>query len=993
MSDNVGGNDRKNSSMVERIELLEKEVATLKHNLTQLEEQLSIQNTSQQTPILDNPQIFESKMPEMTVDKVQSAQVTMTKVEKAQSIPQPIIQQPRSEQAEPSNTVISYLIQGNPLLKVGVIVLFLGIAFLLRYVGEQISLEARYLMVLVTAFVTSILGVRLQKKRREYGLTLQGLGLGVMYLTILAAVKLHQLFSPTTAFVAMVVLVCIMVIRAVIQEVKIMAQIAVIAGLATPILLSNGAGSHLVLFSYLALLNLGVAIIAFFKIWRSLNLISFIGTSIIAVLWGTIRYQTEWLVSTEFFLIYHWLLYTVIVVLFAHNTMKNKQSTERINVIPNSASLAIIWQNIRASGYRIGALDSSLLFGSALLTFGLQYQIVQFIENAAALSALLWAAVYGLCALYFFHLDKRFIVIKQAFLALVLVFITLAIPLKFEQQWTMATWTLEALLIYSFGLRQQQPQTRLDAIVLYLLAILMRVDSIIIPYDSIFEFSLIAISGIAMYATQQYFHRNPAYWERNGIATILTIALWYMLQLPLVQFNIMTVVILSVYALVFAGIQWRTRRRIFSVFALLSMLSALMFSTEQVGTDILIILGFFATAFALQKAKWLSESEQNRSNFRYFNIVAGWIILFLAFAKGLYLFEYYFYKNNISNVRLFAWLIWQSVILLLAFKLRWSSALRMSTILSLAFIFCFFHLSQYYDGEDIKYYISFSENLFLALGSLLAFLSLKLLSADSQVLHPNQFNKLAHILILPAYLITWNISIIISLTLYNWEELSLLASLVLPFALWVLCSRNTTLFTIYVYGWIYTRIHTTLLALYCIIWFINANLTTPPQFAVPYLPVLNMVEFASLAVLYQLYYWLKSSPISISIHNETNVLAVSLPILFLLLISCGTMRLWHFYADIPWQAEDLLSSLAIQASLSIIWALTAIMLMVSGHRASNRTRWFFGVAVMTVVIFKLFFVELSNSDSIERIVSFIVVGLLLLLVGWFAPIPPKQKAE
>ena len=46
---------------------------------------------------------------------------------------------------------------------------------------------------------------------------------------------------------------------------------------------------------------------------------------------------------------------------------------------------------------------------------------------------------------------------------------------------------------------------------------------------------------------------------------------------------------------------------------------------------------------------------------------------------------------------------------------------------------------------------------------------------------------------------------------------------------------------------------------------------------------------------------------------------------------------------------------------------------------------------MAVVVLKLFFVELGNSGGIERIVSFIVVGLLLLLVGWYAPVPPKEK--
>ena len=48
---------------------------------------------------------------------------------------------------------------------------------------------------------------------------------------------------------------------------------------------------------------------------------------------------------------------------------------------------------------------------------------------------------------------------------------------------------------------------------------------------------------------------------------------------------------------------------------------------------------------------------------------------------------------------------------------------------------------------------------------------------------------------------------------------------------------------------------------------------------------------------------------------------------------------------------------------------------------------------MGIVVVKLFLIELSNSGGIARIVSFIIVGLLLLLVGWFAPVPPKAEND
>jgi uncharacterized membrane protein len=52
--------------------------------------------------------------------------------------------------------------------------------------------------------------------------------------------------------------------------------------------------------------------------------------------------------------------------------------------------------------------------------------------------------------------------------------------------------------------------------------------------------------------------------------------------------------------------------------------------------------------------------------------------------------------------------------------------------------------------------------------------------------------------------------------------------------------------------------------------------------------------------------------------------------------------------------------------------------------------WLIGAALIALVVAKLIFVELSNRGGLARIVSFIGVGVLLLVVGYFAPLPPKR---
>ncbi len=79
-----------------------------------------------------------------------------------------------------------------------------------------------------------------------------------------------------------------------------------------------------------------------------------------------------------------------------------------------------------------------------------------------------------------------------------------------------------------------------------------------------------------------------------------------------------------------------------------------------------------------------------------------------------------------------------------------------------------------------------------------------------------------------------------------------------------------------------------------------------------------------------------------------------------------------------------------QASLSIFWTVLALALMVVATRNKLRPIWILGAALMGVVVVKLFVVDLEHVAGIERIVSFIGVGLLMLVVGYFAPAPPRR---
>ncbi|NOS75615.1 MAG: DUF2339 domain-containing protein, partial [Methyloglobulus sp.] len=72
------------------------------------------------------------------------------------------------------------------------------------------------------------------------------------------------------------------------------------------------------------------------------------------------------------------------------------------------------------------------------------------------------------------------------------------------------------------------------------------------------------------------------------------------------------------------------------------------------------------------------------------------------------------------------------------------------------------------------------------------------------------------------------------------------------------------------------------------------------------------------------------------------------------------------------------------------WTLTALVAMWIASRKMTRGLWIVGAALLVVVAAKLILIDLSKVGSLARIVSFIGVGVLMLVVGYVAPIPSKD---
>ncbi|MDR2153332.1 MAG: DUF2339 domain-containing protein [Helicobacteraceae bacterium] len=346
------------------------------------------------------------------------------------------------------NLVKNWALGDNAILRVGAVLLFIGLAFLLRYASDRLPIEARYAGATIGAFAIFAIGWRLRSKKPSYALTLQGAAVGMLYLISFAAMRIHHLIPREAAFVLLAILVVFAAILALRQNSAVLACAATAGGFAAPILTSSGSNDYVALFSYFALLNAGVLAIARFKAWRVLNVIGFIGTFGIGFAWGVRSFVPEMFASVQPFLALFFVMYVAIGLLFARSKLLAAQNA------PNDRGAALCW-----SAQKADYVDGFIVFAPPLVGFGFQCAIVARIEYGMAFSALAIAAFYALIA---FALSKnpRMALLAEIAAALSAVFATLSVPLALDSQWTSAAWAVEGAGMYWLGFKQSRRMAR-----------------------------------------------------------------------------------------------------------------------------------------------------------------------------------------------------------------------------------------------------------------------------------------------------------------------------------------------------------------------------------------------------------------------------------------------------------------------------------------------------------------------------------------------------
>jgi len=748
---------------------------------------------------------------------------------------------------------------GNVPVKLGVIISFFGIAFLLKYAVDRkllvFPIEFRLLVVAAVAAVLLVIGWRLRDRKRVYGLSLQGGGLGILYLTTFAAFRLYELIPPVFAFALLVVLTVAGGALAVLQNARGLATLGAVGGFLAPVLVSTGSGNHVVLFSYYLVLNSLILGVAWYRPWRELNLIGFAFTFVIGGFWAADGYAPAKYASTQTFVILFFLFYQAVAILFA-----------RRSALPMK-----------------GVVDGTLVFGTPVLVFAMQAVMLGDTEFGLAYSAVAAALFYAVTATL---LDRErsppMRLLVESYLALAVAFATLAVPLALDARWTAAGWALEGAALAWIGVRQQRALARLAGALLTVAA------------------------GVSFFDYGWNAHEGPPFANGNLLGG------WLIAVSALVASRLLSRV----------ESRWQPAEKILGialcVWGFLWWAGAGTIEIVERAPDgwqsALLIVFYPASALLLtlltRRSGWKAAAAASLA-----------ALLVLALIGGLLLAE-----HPLAEWRFLAW----PVAIAIVFWLLRRHAQALPTLVGIA--------------------------------------------------HPI---AAALVVAIATAEVHWQLRFHVGGAVWASAAASFVPGLLL-----LVLFRLRGRWPVAAYRSAYTIAAAIVFLLVQWLLVLQLNFSTSGDPApLPFLPLANPADLATGFALLCTWYWLRA------IGEWTPPARIALGAVAFLLSTVALLRGMHHLAGIAWDWDAMLASVLVQAALSVYWGLLAFAAMTFGARRAHRGWWMVGAGLMALVVIKLFVVELGNTGTVARIVSFIAIGGLLLVLGYVAPVPPRQRAE
>jgi uncharacterized membrane protein len=336
---------------------------------------------------------------------------------------------------------------------VGALVLTLGIAFFLKYAFDNhwIQPAGRVALGLIAGVAMLLVGERLQ--RAAYRAPAQGVvavGIATLYLSVYAAFAFYQLITQPAAFAVMVLVTATATALAVHHDARAVAVLANLGGFLTPILLSTNRDAGIALFTYLAILDAGMLVVAWYRRWPELGLMSFVFTHSLYTAWHQRWYapvpaqETVALVAAGVFLV----LFSLVAPAEA--------LSRRLPPRPEH-----LWRG-----------PGLLALAAPVAAFVVAREVLYPTHaTILALACLVLAAYYLALASATAQAPGVGPLLLMLHGAISLAFLTLTFPVQFAEHGLAIAWAVEGAVIVWGGLRLDSQPLRLGGLVVLALAI------------------------------------------------------------------------------------------------------------------------------------------------------------------------------------------------------------------------------------------------------------------------------------------------------------------------------------------------------------------------------------------------------------------------------------------------------------------------------------------------------------------------------------------
>lgn len=407
----------------------------------------------------------------------------------------------------------------NLINKIGILVTIIGVAIGAKYTIEHdlITPLTRIILGYLAGLALLVVGIRLKKNYANYSAVLVSGAMAIMYFITYFAYSFYGLFPQMVAFGLMVIFTVFTVVAALSYDKQIIAHIALVGAYAVPFFLSENSGQVAVLFSYVAIINTGILVIAFRKYWKPLYYAAFLLTWLIYSSWYLIDYQTS--EHFELASIFLCLFFAIFYLTF------------------------LAYKLIQREEFSI--LDVLLLLTNSFIFYSIGYFILEDHETGSQLLGLFTvgnAVVHFIVSIIVYRKNlgsrKLFYLIS----ILVLTFLTIAIPVQLDGHWVTLLWAAEAALLFWIGRTKNIPVYEKMSYVLMLLAFI----SILMDWNELYNgyqyevtnetlrpvFNINFLSSllfIAAFGFITLLNRNEKYpsplTNKNGLLTLLSFGL------------------------------------------------------------------------------------------------------------------------------------------------------------------------------------------------------------------------------------------------------------------------------------------------------------------------------------------------------------------------------------------------------------------------------------------------------------------------------------